>query len=129
MKAAGKFVVACWLVFAVFWTFSQPGCSRSSNTATRQPIAGAASRVLSAEEAASLAARLANDQCEHQYRKRPFTAAQHSAVLKNDIYEWGGLDVGGPGGFSALVTFRPDGSDPHVEVYYSNDTLGPPQRR
>jgi len=82
-----------------------------------------ARRVLSAEEAAQLAAKLANDQCEQQYRKRPFSAEQHSAVLQEGVYRWGGLDVGGPGGFSALVTFLKDGTEPHVEVYFSSDAL------
>jgi hypothetical protein len=74
-----------------------------------------------ADEAAKLAARLANDECEARYRRRPFKPAQHSAVLQEAIYRWGGLDVAGPGGFSALVTFQQDGSDPHVEVYFSSD--------
>jgi ketosteroid isomerase-like protein len=79
---------------------------------------------LSNHEAALLAARLANDQCDRQYHRRPFTADQHPAVLAQGIYRWGSLDVGGVGGFSALVTFRPDSSDPHVEVYFSSDALG-----
>jgi hypothetical protein len=70
---------------------------------------------------------LANDRCEAQYRKRPFTAEQHAAVLQDGLYRWGGLDVAGRGGFSALVTFRQDGSDPHVEVYFSSDALTPPR--
>ena len=80
-------------------------------------------RVLAPREASELAARLANEQCERQYRKQPFNADQHSAVLQNGLYHWGGLDVIGVGGLSALVTFRPDGSEPHVEVYYSTDTV------
>lgn len=89
-------------------------------------IQGAVSqRSLSAAEAAELAARLANDRCEKQYRKRPFRAEQHPAVLKNGTYHWGGLDVGGPGGYSALVTFSQDGSQAHVEVYFSTDVLSP----
>ena len=76
---------------------------------------------LSAIEAAELAARLANDECERLYQKRPFTPDQHAAVLKDGVYRWGRLDVGGRGGFSAVVTFRADGSQPHVEVYFSTD--------
>jgi len=80
-------------------------------------------RALSADDAASLAARLANDQCERQYRRRPFKAEQYPAVMADGAYHWGKLDVGGKGGFSALVIFRPDGSEPHVEVYFSSDAL------
>jgi hypothetical protein len=101
------------------------GCSRSPTHGAGQSPAATARRVLSANEAAQLAAKLANDQCDRQYRKRPFSAAQHSAALQNGMYQWGGLDVAGPEGFSALVTFRPDGSEPHVEVYFSTDVLRP----
>lgn len=104
---------------------SEVGCSRSPPHAAGQPPLAVAQRVLSADQAAQLAAKLANDQCERRYQKRPFSAAQHSAALQNGMYQWGGLDVGGPGGFSALVTFRPDGSEPHVEVYFSSDVLSP----
>jgi hypothetical protein len=79
---------------------------------------------LCADDASLLAARLANEQCERQYRRRPFKADQHSAVLQDGLYHWGGLDVGGVGGFSTLVTFRRDGSESNVKVYFSSDALG-----
>jgi hypothetical protein len=78
---------------------------------------------LSAEEASVLAARLANDQCESRYQRRPFKPEQYPAVLREGVYHWGKLDVGGHEGFSASVTFYPDGSEPHVEVYFSSDTV------
>jgi hypothetical protein len=118
-------------VFAVViagLVISEAGCSRSSTHGIGQSPVPAARRDLSAEEAAQLAAKLANDHCERQYRKRPFAAEQHSAVLEDGIYRWGGLDVGGPGGLSALVTFQRDGSEPHVEVYFSSDVRKPEPR-
>jgi hypothetical protein len=69
---------------------------------------------------------LANDQCAHQYGKHPFTAKQYLAVLQGGMYRWGGLDAGAVGGFSALVLFQQDGSQPHVEVYFSSDALKAP---
>lgn len=107
---------------------SEAGCSRSATHGIGQSPVPAARRDLSADEAAQLAAKLANDQCERQYRKRPFAAEQHSVLLEDGIYRWGGLDVGGPGGLSALVTFRRDGSEPHVEVYFSTDVHRPEPR-
>jgi hypothetical protein len=104
---------------------AEAGCSQSSPHGIGQSPVPAARRNLSAAEAAQLAAKLANDQCERQYHKRPFAAEQHSVVLEDGIYRWGGLDVGGPGGLSALVTFRRDGSEPHVEVYFSTDIHRP----
>jgi hypothetical protein len=79
-------------------------------------------RALSTEEASTLAARLANEQCERQYRRRPFKPEQYPAILQDGVYHWGKLDVGGHAGFSASVIFYPDGSEPHVEVYFSSDT-------
>jgi hypothetical protein len=73
--------------------------------------------------AAELAARLANDESERLYKKRPFTAKQHPAVLQGDSYRWGRLDPGGPSGLSAVVTFRRDGTQPDVKVYFSTDTV------
>jgi len=80
---------------------------------------------LSPDAAAQLAAKLANEQCDRLYQQRPFSASQHSAVLRNGIYKWGGFDPTGPGGFSALVSFRADGSAPHVEVFFSCDPPWP----
>ena len=102
---------------------AQPGCSRHPGTNAAPPPAPVAKRVLSAVGAARLAAQLANDQCERQYHTRPFAPEQHPALLGEGTYRWGGLDVGGPKGFSALVTFRADGTQPHVEVYFSDDRL------
>jgi hypothetical protein len=105
------------------WAISQPGCSGPPPGGTGAPVVAVGAPVLAADAAAELAARLANDQCERQYRRRPFAAGQNAAVLEGNVYRWGGLDVGGVGGFSALVTFARDGSEPHVEVYYSSDLL------
>lgn len=104
---------------------AQLSCVRSTNYSSRQASVSSAQRVLSAQDAAELAARLANEQCERQFQgRRPFSPTQHSAILQDGLYHWGELDVGGVGGFSAVVTFRQDGSEPHVEVYFSSDTLG-----
>jgi hypothetical protein len=102
------------------------GCSRSMSPRINRSAVPAA-RTMSTDEAARLAARLANDQCERQYRERPFSPEHHSAILQDGTYRWGGLDVGGPKGFSALVVFGEDGTQPHVEVYFSSDALSPPR--
>jgi hypothetical protein len=82
-------------------------------------------RDLSPSDAAQLAEKLANDECQRLYKRRPFAASQHPAALRDGHYHWGGLDQGGPGGYSALVTFGQDGSHPKVEVYFSTDQLSP----
>jgi hypothetical protein len=80
-------------------------------------------RELTPGEAARLAASLANDECERLYKKRPFTVWRLGAVEKGNRYRCGRLDVTAPAGFSAVVTFAKDGTDPKVEVYYSTDIV------
>ena len=80
-------------------------------------------QVLTAEDASVFAAQLANEQCERQYKRRPFRPEQYPAVLQDGVYHWGKLDIGGPGGFFALVTFYRAGTEPHVEIYFSSDVL------
>jgi hypothetical protein len=64
---------------------------------------------------------------------QPFLPEQHAAVLQARTYRWGGLDVGGPRGFSALVIFREHGTRPHVELYFratsANDMTATPNPR
>ena len=111
------FVYGCLAVL-----LSLSGCCRQT-TPARPPPVRSGGQVLSSTQAAQLAAKLANDECERIYGRRPFTAEQRPAVWKDHDYRWGGLDVGGPGGFSALVIFRGDGSHPKVEVYFSTDSV------
>jgi hypothetical protein len=103
---------------------AQTGGARSASHAANEQSEPAKHRALSPEEAAALAAKLANKECEHRYKRQPFTAGQHKPILQDGFYRWGKLDVGGIGGFSAVVSFRQDGSEPHVEVYFSSDSLG-----
>jgi hypothetical protein len=102
---------------------TQTGCARSASRAVSEQSEQVTHRALSPEDAAALAAKLANKECEHRFKRQPFKAGQHMAILQGGFYHWGKLDVGGIGGFSAVVSFRQDGGEPHVEVYFSSDTL------
>jgi hypothetical protein len=115
--------LCCFLAVLMF----QAEFSRSLAAEAPAPQARQGSGTLTPVEAAKLAARLANDECERLYKKRPFTAKPYRAVRRGDRYRWGRLDVTAPGGFSALVTFATDGTDPKVEVYFSTDILTPPK--
>jgi len=119
MKLLRFFSAALSAVGLFALTGVEAGCSHSGVPAP----APAQARRLSSSDAAQLAARLANDECARLYKRRPFEASQHPALLQGGQYSWGGLDPGGPGGFSAMVTFRLDGSQPKVEVYFSTDIL------
>lgn len=121
MKILGSTVALCFLLAAT----ALVGCSHRSDAAAPNNLTLRTTR-LSVDTAAELAAQLANDECDRRYHKRPFRPDQHAAVLDKGQYRWGGLDVGGRGGFSALVTFGPDGAHPKVEVYFSSDILSAP---
>jgi hypothetical protein len=108
-----------WCLMAVL--ILSPGCANLFPTSTSGTSAPQLGQTLTPPQAATLAARLANDECERRHKKRPFAPEQYAAVLEGDVYRWGHLDEGGPGGLSALVTFAPDGSNPKVEVYFSTD--------
>jgi hypothetical protein len=97
------------------------GCSPSRGSGVVGNNTPQLAHALSASDAAQLAARLANEECERRFHRHPFQADQHSAIFQDGEYRWGGLDVGAPKGFSALVRFREDGSKPSVEVYFSSD--------
>jgi hypothetical protein len=109
-----------FLVVAVLLT----ACSRPEVTTPAASGPSPRNR-LTPTEAAQRAAQLANEECARLYQRRPFTPDQHIARLIDGEYRWGGLDEGAPRGFSALVTFAPDGSKPRVEVYYSTDIVRP----
>ena len=83
----------------------------------------ATKNTLGVEKASVLAARLANDKCEQLRGKRPFSAESYTAEFTNNIWHWGRNDPAGIRGFSAEVSFAPDGSHPKVEVYLNNDSL------
>jgi hypothetical protein len=108
-----------WFVMAVLVLL--PGCSKLFPTSRSGTGAPQLRQTLSPTQAAVLAARLANDECQRRDQKRPFVPEQYAAVLKGNVYRWGRLDEGGRDGLSALVTFAPDGSNPKVEVYFSTD--------
>ena len=123
MKHHSNITNIVWPCCIIAVAVCQAGCSRPSSKQANNSATQQVARILSPSVAAELAAKLANDECERRYQKRPFTAEQHAAVLESDVYRWGRLDPGGTAGLSAVVTFRADGSQPNVQVYFSTDTL------
>src|SRR5947208_15266010 len=90
--------VSCCLLALVVCDAS---CSRPSVAGRTQSEI----RTLSPNDAAQLAAKLANDKCERLYKRRPFSASQYAAVVRDGEYHWGGLDQGAPAGYSARAVF------------------------
>ena len=121
MKRPSIITRLTWPCCIITVAIGQVGCSRPSTEQASISATQRVARALSPSAAAELAAKRANDECERLHRKRPFTAEQHAAVLKGGVYGWGRLDPGAPSGLSAVVTFRADGTEPDVQIYFSTD--------
>jgi hypothetical protein len=76
---------------------------------------------LSEHEAVVLAAELANDECERWFARRPFAPSDYPIGKVGRRYRWGHMDPAGVDGFSAEVSFDPDGRDVRVKCYLSSD--------
>jgi hypothetical protein len=80
-------------------------------------------QTLTQEQAAELAARLANEKFQKDYRRSPFTPESYPAVLIDTRWHWGKIDPIGINGCSAAVEFNEEGSDEKVKVALHVDTL------
>jgi hypothetical protein len=106
----------CWRVWgAPLALLCLLGCAGSSSDSDK----GA----LSQSQALQLAVELANEECQAQFAAAPFDTASYSIRFVNDRWWWGGLDLAGPGGLSASVSFDAAGGDRRVEAYLSTDQL------
>src|SRR6059036_1739538 len=65
-----------------------PGCARSLSE-TDRTLAKRNARELSPTGAATVASRLANDECYRLYNKRPFKPEQYRVVREGEVYRWG----------------------------------------
>ena len=91
------------------------GCAGSSS----QSDEGA----LSQTQALRLAVELANEECQARFAAAPFDTASYPIRFVNGRWWWGGLDLAGPAGLSASVSFDAEGGDRRVEAYLSTDQL------
>ena len=72
-------------------------------------------------QAAAMAAKLANEECLRQFDNAPFDTASFALEFSDGRWRWGRLDVHGEKGYSARVSFDPDGGNDSVEVFFSTD--------
>ena len=107
------------------------GCTSTSRGNSRQEIDrhGAGQRELSAQEATSLAAELANAECARLYGIRPFEAKQYQVIRIDSRWHWGHVDPTGLHGLSAEVQFESDGSNPRTTIYKTFDAKPTPVLR
>ncbi|MFX0199893.1 MAG: hypothetical protein ACFFCW_27535 [Candidatus Hodarchaeota archaeon] len=78
-------------------------------------------QIITQEQAAEFAAKLANEKCQKDFGKSPFTPELYKAELVDSRWHWGKIDPKGINGFSAKVEFNKDGSDENVRVAFSTD--------
>src|SRR5450759_1885158 len=71
---------------------------------------------LSSAAAASLAARLANSDCQHRFGRSPFAASSGKLRLVNHRWQWQAITGHGYGDLGATVSFDSSGSDRSVQV-------------
>ena len=67
--------------------------------------------------AAENAARLANKQCQEKYGLKPFAPDDHEAEYMEGRWVWGGEGSLHVDGFSAEVSFAPDGRKARIDVH------------
>ncbi len=79
--------------------------------------------IISPEEAAKLAAQLANDKFQEAYGYSPFKPESYTATFVKSRWYWGKIDPAGIGGCSAEVELNRDGSGKRVRVAFHTDQL------
>ena len=80
-------------------------------------------QIITQEQAAKHAAKLANEKCQKDFGHSPFTPESYKAELVVSKWHWGKIDPIGIYGYSAKVEFCKDGSDENVRVTFHTDAL------
>ena len=78
-------------------------------------------QIISQEQAAVHAAKLANEKCQKEFGESPFAPGSYEAELVDSKWHWGKIEPRGINGYSAKVEFNKDGSDENVKIAYSTD--------
>jgi hypothetical protein len=77
--------------------------------------------IITQEQAAEHAAKLANEKCQKEFGQSPFTPGSYEAESIDSKWHWGKIEPKGINGYSAQVEFNKDGSDENVKVAFSTD--------
>ena len=109
MKVTLRFILNS-SVLVILFLF---GCQASQKHAVE--------RELSKSEALVLAVSLANKECDLKYSSAPFDTSSCAIEYREGLWHWGGLDLRGFDGYSAIVTFDAKGASQSVEVFFSTD--------
>lgn len=79
--------------------------------------------IITKEEAAILASKIANEKFKKDFGISPFTPESYDAELVGNKWHWGKISPAGINGCSAKVTFNIDGSDENVKVAFHTDAV------
>jgi len=77
--------------------------------------------IITQEQAAIIASRIANEKCQKDFGISPFTPESYTAELVDNKWCWGKISPAGINGCSAKVTFDKDGSNENVKVAFHTD--------
>ena len=80
-------------------------------------------QIITQEQAAEHAAKLANEKCQKDFGESPFTPDSYKAELVKSRWHWGIIDPKGFNGYSARVEFNKDGTNENVKVAFHTDEL------
>ena len=86
---------------------------------------GGHSESLSETQALELAVALANAECKAKFAAEPFDVSSYPIRFIDGRWQWGKLDLAGPTGLSARVSFDAQGQSRRVEVFFSTDKVTP----
>jgi hypothetical protein len=97
-------------ISAAFSLFGLSAVARDRNV-TSHPAA-----VLDADDAAQLAATLANAEARRKFDAAPFGAAQSAPKFSDGRWQWRAVAGYGRGDLQAVVSFSQNGSKPKVQI-------------
>jgi hypothetical protein len=80
-------------------------------------------QIISQEQAAKHAAKLANEKCQKDFGVSPVKPDLYKAELVDSKWHWGKIEPIGILGYSAKVEFNKDGTDKNVKVAFSTDKI------
>jgi hypothetical protein len=105
---------------AVFFTVMSICCAINANILQANDSEMSV-QIISQEQAAAYAAKLANEKCQKEFGESPFKPGSYEAELVDSKWHWGEIEPKGINGYSAKVEFNKDASDENVKVAYSTD--------
>ena len=110
------------LIFLFFMAISI-GSLSSNGVLYAKDKTGKKQNILTQEQAAILASKIANEKYKESFGISPFNPESYTAKLVDNIWHWGKISPAGINGCSAVVTFDKHGYNETVKVAFHSDEL------